>query len=178
MIIDYTYFTIGKLKLAQTGNTEGRTEINQDIEIYEPELLQKALGYDLWKAFTDGIEGSGSIETRWESLLSGIEFDYYGKNYKWNGFGPDNKLSPIANYCYYRYMEDSASDVTLAGTATGAVDNNTRVAPMQKMVNAWNDMVDMLHILHRFLLSSDDYPEYDETQTDTDVFRYKNSLDL
>lgn len=178
MIIDYTYF-IGKLRLPQTGNTEGREEIDGLIEIYEPEYLRKALGLDLYEAFTEGIVGSpGGYEQRWIDLLDGITFDYKGFNRKWNGFDPEDKLTPIANYVYYRYLEDTASDVTLAGTSTGKTDNNARTAPMQKMVNAWNDMVEMNHELHRFLLHNDAYPEYVDRQTDIEVFRFKNGHDL
>lgn len=178
MIIDYTYF-FGKLRLPQTGNTEGREEIEQLIEIYETEYLQKVLGYDLWLAFTEGIEGSpGGYEQRWIDLLEGIVFDFKGVDTLWNGFDPTSKKSPIANYVYYKYLEDTASDVTLAGTSTGAVDNNTRTSPMQKMVNAWNDMVDMNNVLFKFVKNNTDYPEYVYRQTDGELFRYKNSHGL
>lgn len=85
MIIDYTYFT-GKLSLPQTTNTEGRALISQFILDYEDEFLKKVLGYDLWKAFVDGIEGSGLPDQRWVDLLEGKDFTYYGKNYRWGGF--------------------------------------------------------------------------------------------
>lgn len=177
MIIDYTYF-FGKLRLPQLGNTEGREEVMQLVEQYETEFLRKVLGYDLWLAFTEGIEGSGTVEQRWVDLLEGIVFDFKGVNRVWIGFSPDSKITPIANYCYYRYLEDTASDVTLAGTATGAVDNNTRTSPMTKMVNAWNDMVDMLHPLNGYLHKNKTYPEYKIIQTGRELFGYKNSLDL
>jgi len=178
MIIDYTYF-IGKLRLPQTGNTDGRTVVEEFAEIYETEILKKAMGYDLWKAFTDGIEGSGDPDQRWEDLLDGVTFEYKGINLRFNGLDPEDKITPIANYCYYKYLEDSAADVTLAGVATGAVDNNTRVSPMQKMIDAWNAMVDMLLKMSSFIkLNEAIYPEFERKQQDPEVFRYKNSLDL
>lgn len=310
-LIDYTYF-FGKLNLPQTGNTEGRTLVNQFIDIYETEYLKKVLGYDLWKAFIAGIAGgtvgselitngsftgsaagwtlgagwtygsdkvsftpgavtelkqtigaaftvpicrvsftvggtigfvvvslgragtnqvydagsgavtfdgiaesfpgeiiiftpspdfNGSIddvslkelatEQRWVDLLNGKEFEYYSRNYFLNGFKPTSKITPIANYVYYKYMEERASDNTLAGTATGAVDNNTRVAPLPKMIDAWNSMAEMDKTLWYFLRANKDtYPEwtywevswdywwYSDRCRRNEVFHFKNSLDL
>lgn len=310
-VIDYTYFS-GKLYLPQTGNTEGRVLINQFIEIYETEYLKKVLGYDLWKVFSAGIEGTGlgaelitngsftgsaagwtlgagwaygsdkvtftpgavteliqnvgvpftvalcrcsfnvggtagfvvvslgrggtnqvydagsglvtfdgiaesatgekiiftpspdfngsiddvslkelTAEQRWTDLLEGKEFEYSGSNYLWNGFDPTSKTTPIANYVYYRYMEEKASDNTLVGTATGAVDNNTRTAPVSKMIDAWNSMVEMDKTLWYFLTANKDtYPEWtywssswdwwwsSRTCQRNEVFHFKNSLDL
>ncbi len=189
-IIDYTYFR-DDIYLPQTGNTEGRTLINQFIEKREPEYLKKALGYDLWKAFTTGIEGSGTPDQRWVDLLEGKEYEYASVNNKWEGFENDAKISPIANYVYYWYVSKKAVDNTLVGTATGAVDNNTRVNPMDTLVDAWNSMVDMNRALWEFLYANKDtYPEwtYYESSWDywfvsdtckrSEVFNYKNTLDL
>lgn len=85
MIIDYTYFR-GKLNLPQTGNTDGRSLVTQFILNYEDEYLKRVLGYDLWKVFMEGIEGSGQPDQRWVDLLEGAEFIYNSKNYKWGGF--------------------------------------------------------------------------------------------
>lgn len=308
-LIDYTNF-IGKLNLPQTGNTIGQTLINQFIEIYEPEYLKKALGYDLWKAFmtpggvvgpeqiingnfngsaatwtlgagwtygsdkvsyapgavttlrqnqgfsitipscrvslnvggtvgfvvvslgedgtnqvydagsgvvtfdgactsavgniiifTPSADFNGSIdgvslkeitaEQRWLDLLEGKEFEYAGRNYSWNGFDPTSLITPIANYVYYKYMEEKAIDNTLVGTATGAVDNNTRTNPVPKMIDAWNSMVEMDKTLWMFLKANKDvYPEWTywpgswdfwlwtDACKKNEVFHFKNSLDL
>lgn len=163
-IIDHTYF-FGKLSLPQTGNTEGRSIVQQFIDQYEPEYLKRAMGYELWKAFTDGIESSGETpaDERWRDLTDGAEFEYNDRTYKWNGFDPVDKLSPIANYVYYRYMEDRASANTLVGTVVQNVDNNTRVNALRKMVDAWNDMVEMNKLLYYFLqVNAATYPEYVE----------------
>lgn len=161
-IIDHTYF-YGKLNLPQAGNTEGRLIITEFITTYETEYLKKALGYDLWKAFTDGIAGSGVPDQRWTDLLEGKEFTYQARTYKWVGFENTQLQSPIANYVYYQYMTDKASDNTLVGTVVQNVDNNTRVNSLRKMVDAWNSMVDMNNTLWLFLyVNKDTYPEWQE----------------
>lgn len=133
-----------------------------------------------------------STEQRWLDLLDGKEFEYGGRNYSWNGCEPTDKLTPIANYVYYKYMEEKASDNTLVGTATGAVDNNTRVNPIVKMVDAWNGMVEMNKTLWYFLKANQDvYPEWSGYSYSTwdywwwsdicrqiEVFHFKNTLDL
>jgi len=189
MIIDHTYFT-QKLSLPQRGNTEGQELIADFIETYEEEYLKKVLGYDLWKAFDAGIAGSGTPDQRWLDLLDGLEFTYLSRNYKWEGFSTANK-TPIANYVYYKWMEDTAEHNTLVGTAVQVVDNNSRVNAVTKMVDAWNRMVDMNRTLWMFLKANEgDYPEWQdepdywlwwtESQWDScnELFRKINSLDL
>lgn len=196
MIIDYSYFT-GKINLPQTGNTPGRTEVENFIETYETEYLQRVLGYELWKAFTEGIEGSGPIDQRWTDLLQGKDFTYQSYTRHWNGF--EAKPSPVSQYVYYKYMEDHALDTVLVGTSTGATDNATRVAPMPKMVDAWNEMVRLNVKLWNFLNANRDvYPEWKQGERwgwsgwywpheygygygychGNELFNRKNSLDL
>ena len=190
MIIDYSYF-IGKINLPQTGNTDGRTEVEGFIEIYEPEYLKKALGYDLWKAFTDGITGSGTPDDRWVSLLEGAEFTYNGQKNYWPGF--EAKPSPISQYVYYRNQEDAAEDTTLTGTSTGKTENATRVSPSPKMIAAWNKMVELNVLLWNYIYANRSlYPEWSTTgYYDTwywpdqvghchrnELYTLKNSLDL
>lgn len=192
MIIDHTYFT-QKLSLPQRGNTEGQDLIADFIETYEEEYLKKVLGYDLWLAFSTGIEGSGTPDQRWLDLLEGLPFTYLSKNYNWDGFETLLK-TPIANYVYYKYMEDQSTINTLAGTTVQVVDNNSRVNAVSKMVDAWNRMVDMNKTLWMFLKANTSvYPEWidDDFQAwpwwsdvnypygnCSDLFRKINSLDL
>lgn len=83
-IIDHSYF-IGEINLPQTTTPEGQAAITQFITIYEKQLLQMALGYELWKAFTDGLE-IAPVPQKWLDLLSGKEFTTLsGKPKKWEG---------------------------------------------------------------------------------------------
>lgn len=86
MIIDYTYFK-GKILLPQVGNAEGLASVNQAIADYEPEFLIKALGYDLWKAFMQGLQ-EVVIEQKWLDLLNGAEYVHKGYTHRWIGFAP------------------------------------------------------------------------------------------
>lgn len=193
-IIDYTFFT-GKINLPQVGNTDGRDSVTGFIDTYETEYLKKVLGYDLWKAFTDGIAGSGTPDQRWVDLIQGKEFEYNSKTYKWTGF--ENKPSPISQYVYYQIQQDSAIDTTLVGQSTAAVENATRTSPVTKMIQAWNDMAEMNIALWNFLyVNRTTYPEWDDFFLwwtpdggwywpyyggychKNEIFNLKNSLDL
>lgn len=174
MIIDQSYFT-GKLNLPQTGNNEGLLLVNEFIERYEPEYLQKVLGYNLWKAFSEGIDGSGEIEQRFIDLLEGKEFEYSGKTYKWVGF----ETKPIQNYVYYHFLDNAAYDTVQVGHSVGKLDNAIAVAPEVKAINAWNEMVLENHILYKFLQANKTtYPEWDSCQSSNEVYHRKNRFDL
>lgn len=291
MLIDHTYF-IRKINLPQRGIADGQLEIASFIEQYEPEFLQYALGYDLWKAFMTGLE-EPVIEQRWLDLLQGKEYTLCYQTRKWLGFtplspgaslsiDPDNifeltaggpaeydpvagsatmalppafiginftvevrgtgtlrkdeyqvvgdtltlldgqlfndgatvflkksasviispagdllKLSPIANYVYYRMMEDKATDMTNIGTVYSQTDNNTKTNGVDKMIDAWNQMVDWLNDLNGMLWQNRSvYPEWKDrykyrTWNDRwrkheflreyclpEIFEYKNQFDL
>lgn len=172
MIIDYTKFT-GKLTLPQTGNSDGLALVNEFIDTYEPEYLQNVLGYDLWKAFDEGTQGSGTPDQRWIDLLEGKEFDYCGTTLKLIGFNN----APIQNYVYYQFLDNEASNTTLTGGSTPASENAKRVNSIDKMVDAWNRMVTYNEILWKFLQKYEDvYPEWKKCTSE--LFRRKNSLDL
>lgn len=160
-LIDHTYFN-GKLNLPQVAETEGRNIVNSFITLYENELLQKTLCLDLWKEFSDGIAGSGTPVEKWAKLLTGEYFDYGGRKHYWVGFqNTDLKRSPIANYVYYKFMEHKVTDNTLVGVVSPQTTNAVRVDPVKKMVDAWNEMVDMLTELKLYLnLNPEVYPEY------------------
>lgn len=297
MIIDSTYFT-NRLNLPQTGNSAGLAEVQDFIDQYEPEYLQCVLGYDLWQAFINGIDGSGLPEQRWIDLLQGKEFTKHNCIYKWSGFaplteggsydidssnfqdfttgGPEEfdpvagastmtlppefvdvvglkiyirgtgwlkpsefsvtgnslallgglvfnlgtviflqvglrlsiisgaitKLSPIANYVFYQFVDEREEDFTLVGNVKSTTENNRVVNATTRLVYTWNRMIDMNMLLYNFLqVNKAVYPEWkshcgcgcckasywDEcsccgdmriAKRCCDLFKYKNSLGL
>lgn len=184
MIITPAYF-FGKLRLPQTGNPEGLADVQKFIDVYEPEFLQKALGYDLWQAFTEGIadsdSGSGAvIDQRWIDLLEGKAFTLHSREWKWIGFeGGPLHLSPIANYVYYKYRENGVSDTVLVGEVQSTTDNNRVISPRAKMQDAWNEMCEMLQGLRGFLYANQAiYPEWKTHHDCSNHFQKVNSFDI
>ena len=295
MIIDYTYF-VNRLNLPQTGNTEGRADVQAYIDDYEPEYLRCVLGLELYDAFIAGIDGSGLPDDRWLNLLQGADFTKGGCKYRWNGFAPLlndgayvfngngglqeftaggagefdpvagsdvmilppdlvgihlnvyirgtgwlkaaeysvagdqltllggilfnlntvvfigpgtgfvfsganlKKVSPIANYVFYQYVDERVIDFTLVGNVKSTTDNNRIADETPRLVYAWNRMVDMNRLLYHYLKANKAaYPEWKDlcgcgccssnqwsscgcfiTLPDRcrDLFKYKNSLGL
>jgi hypothetical protein len=99
------------------------------------------------------------------------------------------KISPIANYVYYKFRENEASTTTLIGEVVSSTDNNRTIAPVDKMVAAWNQMVDWLQDLLGFLhVNVADYPEWKSPcswsgywrwyRYQPDVYNYINGFDI
>lgn len=160
MFIDETYFT-RRQNVPQRGNTEGLQDLLSFVDQYEVEYLRCVLGLDLYDALAAGTEGSGTPDQRWIDLLTGKGFIYQGCKSYWGGLAPASKISPIANYVYWNYVDSKAEDFTLTGVVVSSTDNNRTVAPTNKLVAAWNTMVDMNVTLYRFLKASGvTYPEF------------------
>lgn len=164
MLIDSTYF-INKLNLPQVGNTEGLADVNNFITQYEPEYLRCVLGNELYDVFINEVDGSGlPSEQRWIDLLEGVSFTYKNCSYVWNGFKPLTpalKISPIANYVFYQYVNNKVTDFTLIGEVQSTTDNNRVVSSVDRLVDTWNRMVDMNKNLYRFLKANKTvYPEW------------------
>lgn len=162
MIIDSTYF-INKLALPQVGNAEGLIAVNNFINQYEPEFLECALGFDLWQAFVNGALEQSSPEDRWVWLLNGQNYTLNGRNGTWRGFDNSDKRSPIANYVFYQFMDNKAVDFTLTGSVVSETENNRTVNGVDRMIDAWNRMVDMNADLLNYLRANKSlYPEWKE----------------
>jgi hypothetical protein len=177
-IIDYSYF-IREINLPQTGNPDGQSTVTNFITLYEKELLQLVLGYDLWKAFTAGLVEVTPAQ-KWKDLRDGKEFtNLSGKNKKWEGFKNTDLVSPIANYVYYKVMENNATQTTTIGEVSTNKENAASVSPVLKMVNAWNRMVDMICVLKEFLdANTDTYTEWQNTVFNYRLFRKTNQFGI
>lgn len=84
MLIDSSYF-IGERNIPNTEQAATSSLLDTFIRKYENDYLRKSLGYELFKAFSEGI-ADVSPDQRFLDLLFGKEFtDYRGKLNKWNG---------------------------------------------------------------------------------------------
>lgn len=203
MLIDSTYF-FNRLNLPQTGNTEGLADVNAFIEQYEPEYLLCVLGQSLGSVFMEAVEGSGEVtEQRWLDLLRGANYTYDGCAKSWLGFqplptayAPTRKYSPIANYVFYKYVDERITDFVLVGNVASKTDNNRIVSATDRLVDTWNRLVDMNKTLYEYLkVNKAIYPEWkdcgqyghelygcgckgDRHNVCADLFKKKNTLGL
>jgi hypothetical protein len=163
MYIDTSYF-YNLLNLPQAGNTEGEQDVENFIDQYESEYLACVLGLSLYRAFVTGTEGSGVPAERWANLLNGGDFTYKSCLYNWPGFAPSapaQKISPIANYVFFKYVSNKTTDFTLVGEVASTTDNNRNVSPVDRLTEVWNRMVDLNKLLYQYLKANKSvYPEW------------------
>ena len=173
-IIDRTFFS-GNLDLP-VGSPDVQAEFAPFISNYEPEYLQKALGYAFWKLFI--VDGAPSADARFQLLLNGDEFtDANGILRKWQGLTTASKISPIANYIYYWYTRNAVTYTTSVGEQKGKAANSSNASPFMKQYKAWNDMVEWTKVMWCFLkfAKNDDgtamFHEWVYEQTDFCTFK-------
>lgn len=71
-LIDQSYF-VGPLTIAQLGQQSVVDNLNLFINRCEPQILEAALGYDLWQDFNTGLQQS-VIDQKWLNLRDGVTF--------------------------------------------------------------------------------------------------------
>ena len=150
MIIDKTYFDGGTLNIPGTDQIAIQEKIADFISVYEPEYLQRALGYPLWKLFTAALPTPAN-PSRFYDLMNGVEYtDSCGNVQKWIGFNTVLN-SPIAMYVWYWYSRDNATYSTSQGEQKGKTENASNVSVMPKQRQYWNKMSKITHQLWDYL---------------------------
>jgi hypothetical protein len=152
-IIDYTYF-INDLGIPIKSTPALNTAINDSITLYEDEVLKLLLGYKTWKDMKTAYDAAGTLDTKWDKLINGAEFEYTinGITYfdKWVGFQNDSKVSLIANYVYFFHRRNNTSQNTGIGETVPTSENSKVISPYTKLVVAWNKMIDMYGELDKY----------------------------
>lgn len=124
----------GDINVAGTEQTAVCEELCRFIARYEPDFMEKVLGYDLSKAFYEGA-AEEDHDQRWTDLWEGVEWVHNDRNQRWRGL----KFC-AARYVYFYYMRYLMSLTTTAGEKIAAADNATSADVNHKAINAWNDM--------------------------------------
>ena len=132
--------------------------LNQFIARYEPDVLTRLLGYDLYKLFSDQFNKpqSGvwtlktSADAKWDELLNGKEYVLNGVNVKWQGLifkdGTINQginQSLITYYVYTKFIEATEFTHSGVGMQSESSKNSTRVNARSKVAMAFNSFYDL-----------------------------------
>lgn len=158
MIIDRSYF-IGHIAIGQRSQAAVQSKLDFFIEKFEEELLLDVLGTDLYQDLLTGMQAP-QIAQKWLNLLDGGTFYRHGENHRWAGLRNKN-ISVIANYVYYRYMEDIVSVATGVGQVQPKGENGNVVYSFRKQVRIWNEMIHHLEDMDCFIRQNIlDYPDY------------------
>ena len=151
MLIDTTYF-FGELHIPNLNKVDVAEQLTAFIEKYEEEFLTNLLGYEMYQD-EDG------------DLFYGTEYDHIGRVIMWKGLiDEEKKLSVIANYVYYWWMRNNASQTTGVGETITKAENSVRTSPSAKMTRAWNEMAASLRKMKMFIEANNiSYPGWSMT---------------
>lgn len=140
-LIDSTYFS-GEINLPGGSLSGDLADIDDYITRYEKEALIDILGYTLYKDFI-----ANPSDTRWTRFSAGYEYsiDYLGESHlvKWNGLVNTEKVSLLAFYIYYKYVEFHVTHTSGFGELLQKAENADKISVSQKRVNAWNRFIEL-----------------------------------
>lgn len=148
-IIDQTYFTKAELKLPIDN-----VDAQDYIDIHEPEILKKVLGYALSKEFQAALADTPA--QKWLDLRDGKDYtDFAGNLQQYEGI-----KSIIADYVFVQIVGDKQNYTTDSGVKMGSTENAENTSPRYKQVFAQNDMVDRIVFLDEFInVTNSDTPD-------------------
>lgn len=146
------------------------SNITNEIAKYEPEILKRLLGYELWKLVNDSPADPPRIKDLVEGVDYTVAFNGRDQAVRWNGFANTELISLIAYYTYYWSQRNSASNTSTTGESKPKQENSTIIAANVKVGNAWHRLRELYgykgqHILepsaYNFLKEhEDDYEEW------------------
>lgn len=160
---------IGEQNIPNTDELPTSNKVQWFIDEYEPQLLEVLFGSVLYAEYLAGI------------LLDPID-------QKWLDLQAKAKRS-IVCYVYFYYMADNITYNSGVGNVKPAAENAVNAQSWDKMVKAWNTMVDKNKKVREFIADGD----YETNFTDLPyyvwelpfvngcrptIFMYKNTLDL
>lgn len=147
--------------------TVGEHNLNWFIAKYEPDFMIKILGKELYKNFIDGLDET-PVNPIWEKLRDSL-------------FWREGvfKFSPAANYVYYWLRRSGRKQTATQGEVIGTLSYANNAEDAEKMIQAWNDMCDMIVDFRCFFCENREaYQAYAKCFPDLSYFRKINSFDI
>jgi hypothetical protein len=139
MVIDKTYF-IRELNIAQLSDVAVAESLDLFIAKYEPIFLKRLFGPVLGAEIL-----IGSLEEQpspiIEFLLDGGLFEQDGNIYTWDGLRNANKISPIANFVFFHFVNDRITQQSGIGEVKPLGQNSEVVSADERLVMVWNEMI-------------------------------------
>lgn len=149
-LIDETYF---KRELFVPNADEVGRRAYEDLQEFidgkSRELLRDLLGYSLFNDLDSQIVNGklpNTADLKWRNLVNGVEYTKDGETYYWLGLlrvDGSFKKSLLANYVFTHWLEFSQSTQSGVGEVVLQAKNATRINSTKRLVNVWNDFVEM-----------------------------------
>jgi hypothetical protein len=147
----------GEINIGQVEQEARKAQVQWFINKYEPLFLAKLLGKELA-----------------DELLSAYALNPHDE--KWDVLA-DRVRMLIAYYVYFFFQKNDATLSAGAGEAKTEVENGARVNNEYKILNAWNEMVEMTLKFREWMDQARHlYPAYKPCISD--LFCFKNTFGL
>lgn len=137
------------------------------IDMYETEFLEKLFGEVLYKDYTDGL-AIDPIPAKWTELQENTDL-----------------LAALRRYVYWFWSENEITYTAGIGNVKAKGENSSNTCSWDKMVKAWNRMVNFNYDVAKFINAGDYgvqepiYPfDYYCTYLLPNIYRKKNTLDI
>lgn len=141
-IVQTTDFTLNQsLPIDVIGN-----QLQVYINKYEPKILSKVLGYQLYKEFKAAIDAGAPIDAKWTNLRDGAEYTYNSIPEYFDGV----KVI-VVNYIYFKFIKENSQHASGVGIKRVNSENSENADPSYKMQLAYNEMVDVNELLYEFI---------------------------
>lgn len=137
MVITREFFYM-EVHIGQLDNLAVGEALDRAINRYGKEFLVKLLGKDLAERYIAGYVTVPEMEALDKILVD-----------------RDAETSPIANYVFCKYLENTHAVHQGVGVTVQKAENSLIVNPIVKIVRAWNEMVDQVCELHKDLKALD-----------------------
>lgn len=120
--------------------------VERYIDIREHEFLRLLMGDDMYEAFVDGL-ADYPVPDRWTALLNQL-------------YDTTLHRSPVAGYVYFHWLRDQFPAMGASGDFTPQGKGAVTMGYNQRMVLAWNDMVDQAYTVYEWILdNASDYED-------------------
>ena len=132
------------------------------IEVAEEKILRELFGHDMYEELEDQLSGTpGAV---WVALRDGAEYAYNSQNYKYGGL-----KAILVPRIYSEWITETRDKYTDVGVVYNTSDNNERVSPARRIVEAYNayarlvgDYWNQCNTLYGYMEANEaDFPDWD-----------------
>jgi len=155
------------INIPNTDEQATASNVQGFIDQYEAEFLEKLFGEVLYKEYSEGIL-LDPIPEKWTDLQTNI-----------------NVLAAMRRYVYWFWSESQITYTAGIGNVKATGENSVNTCSWDKMVKAWNKMVDYNYKTSKFINAGDYgvqeplYPiDYYYSRVYSDIYRKRNTLDI
>lgn len=140
-------------------------QIDALILRFEPEIIEKCLGFSLKNDFYTGLEADPILQ-KWLDLRDGKIYTIEEISYQWIGFANASKKSIISYFIYVEYLIETTRNIAGSGGKIIQSENSVISDSYAEQCRAFNRGMELMKQLNDFINYANDldlttYPNYE-----------------